>query len=222
MLADENHDVRHSSRRRRRAAHQAPPATPPTMSTRLAIVLLREIARDRRWAKHSSTQAAYQGWGRPARRACERTHRRSSRARSSGRTSASHARRLQSLRFGEDVAQIVGGCSDETARRPPWRQRKEVYVDDIREARPSACFVSAADKLHKARAIRRAGARGHWPHVGRSRLEARSAPDHCGPPGRCLLNDRLLVAIAHHVASWRGPRRLGRLELERAPEGSEG
>jgi GTP pyrophosphokinase len=57
-------------------------------------------------------------------------------------------------RFGAAVAEIVEGCSDsETQPKPPWRDRKERYLAHLREASPSIRLVSAADKLHNARAI---------------------------------------------------------------------
>ncbi len=58
-------------------------------------------------------------------------------------------------RFGERVADIVSGCTDaETIPKPPWRERKEKYVEHIRHANDGAVLlVSAADKLHNARSI---------------------------------------------------------------------
>jgi (p)ppGpp synthase/HD superfamily hydrolase len=57
-------------------------------------------------------------------------------------------------RFGERVAAIVDGCTDaDTVPKPPWRARKEAYVAHVRHASPSVLLVSAADKLHNARAI---------------------------------------------------------------------
>ena len=57
-------------------------------------------------------------------------------------------------RFGEHVAAIVDGCTDaETVPKPPWRARKEAYVAHIAHASQSVRLVSAADKLHNARAI---------------------------------------------------------------------
>lgn len=57
-------------------------------------------------------------------------------------------------RFGAAVAAIVEGCSDSEAQpKPPWRERKERYLAHLREASPSTRLVSAADKLHNARAI---------------------------------------------------------------------
>ncbi|MFQ5802984.1 MAG: HD domain-containing protein [Candidatus Methylomirabilales bacterium] len=57
-------------------------------------------------------------------------------------------------RFGERVARIVDGCTDaDTVLQPPWRQRKEQYLVDIRHAPSDVRRVSSADKLHNARAI---------------------------------------------------------------------
>jgi (p)ppGpp synthase/HD superfamily hydrolase len=56
--------------------------------------------------------------------------------------------------FDERVSAIVVGCSDsDTTPKPPWRGRKENYIAHIAEASPSIRLVSAADKLHNARAI---------------------------------------------------------------------
>lgn len=57
-------------------------------------------------------------------------------------------------RFGEAVADIVLACSDSiTEPKPPWRERKEAYISHVRNADSSVALVSAADKLHNARAI---------------------------------------------------------------------
>ena len=57
-------------------------------------------------------------------------------------------------RFGDSVAQIVDGCTDaDVIPKPPWRERKEKYIAHIRASSPSVWLVSAADKLHNARAI---------------------------------------------------------------------
>lgn len=58
--------------------------------------------------------------------------------------------------FGYDVAEIVRECSDtfETPK-PPWRDRKQNYIDHLSAARDSALLVSLADKLHNAHAILR-------------------------------------------------------------------
>ncbi len=57
-------------------------------------------------------------------------------------------------RFGDAVVKIVEGCTDaDVIPKPPWRERKEKYIAHIRQASPSVRLVSAADKLHNARAI---------------------------------------------------------------------
>lgn len=56
--------------------------------------------------------------------------------------------------FGTAVADIVGGCSDtDVIPKPPWRERKEAYIAHVRSAPAAVRLVSAADKLHNARAI---------------------------------------------------------------------
>lgn len=56
--------------------------------------------------------------------------------------------------FGNHVVEIVDGCTDaEVIPKPPWRERKEKYIAHITAASPSVLLVSAADKLHNARAI---------------------------------------------------------------------
>jgi GTP pyrophosphokinase len=57
-------------------------------------------------------------------------------------------------RFGHTVVAIVDGCTDaDVIPKPPWRMRKEAYIAHIAHATPSVRLVSAADKLHNARAI---------------------------------------------------------------------
>jgi (p)ppGpp synthase/HD superfamily hydrolase len=57
-------------------------------------------------------------------------------------------------RFGENVASIVEGCTDTDKQpKPPWRERKEAYIEHARHANPSVCIVSACDKLHNTRCI---------------------------------------------------------------------
>ena len=57
-------------------------------------------------------------------------------------------------RFGARVAEIVDGCTDtyETPK-PPWRERKERYLDHLADASGSVRLVSSADKLHNARTV---------------------------------------------------------------------
>ena len=57
-------------------------------------------------------------------------------------------------RFGNTVVAIVDGCTDsDVYPKPPWRARKEAYIAHLRGASPSVRLVSAADKLHNARAV---------------------------------------------------------------------
>jgi (p)ppGpp synthase/HD superfamily hydrolase len=59
-------------------------------------------------------------------------------------------------RFGDSVGDIVESCSDtfETPK-PEWSVRKRQYLEHLKSASKSALLVSAADKLHNARAILR-------------------------------------------------------------------
>ena len=64
--------------------------------------------------------------------------------------------RLEDIRtrFGEMVAEIVDGCTDTYEEpKPAWRPRKEAYIERISSQPASVQLVSAADKLHNARAI---------------------------------------------------------------------
>ncbi len=57
-------------------------------------------------------------------------------------------------RFGDEVAEIVLGCTDTLEEpKPPWRPRKEAYIEHLREAPQAVLLVSNADKLHNARAV---------------------------------------------------------------------
>lgn len=60
------------------------------------------------------------------------------------------------VRFGDRVADIVAGCSDTFEDpKPAWSERKRKYVEHLRKADGSTLLVSAADKLHNARATLR-------------------------------------------------------------------
>lgn len=59
-------------------------------------------------------------------------------------------------RFGDIVADIVAQCSDtDVVPKPPWKQRKQDYIDHLGEASDDTILVSLADKLDNARAILR-------------------------------------------------------------------
>ena len=82
-----------------------------------------------------------------------------------------HGRRQDiELRFGKRVAEIVDACSDaapaEGEKKKPWPERKKAYLDHVSDSDDAgALLVSAADKVHNARAIlsdlRVFRARGH-------------------------------------------------------------
>ena len=59
--------------------------------------------------------------------------------------------------FGENVAGLVEHCTDSFARDPkrkqPWLERKLAYIERLKTASAPALLISAADKLHNARAI---------------------------------------------------------------------
>ena len=60
-------------------------------------------------------------------------------------------------KFGDRVADIVDGCSDAKSSsggsKPPWRSRKEAYLEHLRSAPNDVLRVSIADKVHNARSI---------------------------------------------------------------------
>lgn len=57
-------------------------------------------------------------------------------------------------RFGEKVAAIVDGCTEsDTLPKPPWQERKTLYLEQLRHATPAVRRVSLADKLHNARCL---------------------------------------------------------------------
>jgi len=57
-------------------------------------------------------------------------------------------------KFGDRVADIVAECSDTFEDpKPPWTERKEKYIQNLKNASKSALKVSCADKLHNARSI---------------------------------------------------------------------
>ncbi|MBB5164219.1 HD domain-containing protein [Mycobacterium sp. AZCC_0083] len=59
-------------------------------------------------------------------------------------------------KFGDDVATIVAECSDtDIVPKPPWKKRKQDYIDHLGDASEATILVSLADKLDNARAILR-------------------------------------------------------------------
>jgi len=55
-------------------------------------------------------------------------------------------------RFGEAVLAVVEGCTDaDTIPKPPWRERKQRYLEHLAKAQRSVLLVACADKLHNVR-----------------------------------------------------------------------
>jgi (p)ppGpp synthase/HD superfamily hydrolase len=98
-------------------------------------------------------------------------------------------------KFGDEVAEIVGECSDtfETPK-PPWRERKENYVNHLPEASDSALLVSLADKLHNVRAILR-----DYREVGDRLWQRFSVQD---PQQHLWYYRSLLEVYAQRVDNW--------------------
>jgi (p)ppGpp synthase/HD superfamily hydrolase len=75
-----------------------------------------------------------------------------------GEDHGGHAR-IDDIRaqFGNTVANIVEACSDDLpadgAPKRPWRVRKDEYIERLKHEPLEIVLVSAADKLHNARAI---------------------------------------------------------------------
>lgn len=58
--------------------------------------------------------------------------------------------------FGDDVARIVDECSDtDVEPKPPWRERKQAYIDHLADVGADTLLVSVADKLDNARSMLR-------------------------------------------------------------------
>jgi (p)ppGpp synthase/HD superfamily hydrolase len=57
-------------------------------------------------------------------------------------------------KFGPAITGIVDGCTDaDTFPKPPWRPRKEAFMENLRGCSDSVRLVVACDKLHNARAM---------------------------------------------------------------------
>ena len=57
-------------------------------------------------------------------------------------------------RFGDRVARMVDHCTDtDQEPKPPWRERKEVYIASLAAKPLDSLQVSLADKTHNAEAI---------------------------------------------------------------------
>jgi (p)ppGpp synthase/HD superfamily hydrolase len=57
-------------------------------------------------------------------------------------------------RYGDQVAEIVVACTDAFEDpKPPWRGRKEAYLQHLAGESQAALRVSLADKVHNGRSI---------------------------------------------------------------------
>ena len=55
-------------------------------------------------------------------------------------------------RFGERVAHLVAHCTEsETFPKPPWKARKQRYLEQLKTGDASVYRIAMADKLHNAR-----------------------------------------------------------------------
>lgn len=62
--------------------------------------------------------------------------------------------RIISDLFGAEVLRIVLACTDATTfPKPPWRERKQAYLEHLRHVDGRVALVSCADKLHNARTL---------------------------------------------------------------------
>jgi len=64
--------------------------------------------------------------------------------------------RLQDIkeRFGDRVADLVAACSDtDVTPKPPYRERKEAHLAEMRECNGSVRLITLADKLHNIRSM---------------------------------------------------------------------
>ncbi|HUW62424.1 MAG TPA: HD domain-containing protein [Candidatus Bathyarchaeia archaeon] len=56
--------------------------------------------------------------------------------------------------FGDDVAGLVLACSDaDTDPKPPWQERKDQFLESVRNADGRVKLIVAADKLHNSREL---------------------------------------------------------------------
>ena len=57
-------------------------------------------------------------------------------------------------KFGARVTEIINGCTDsDTIPKPPWKLRKQTFIEKFPSLSPEIRRVVLADKLHNARSI---------------------------------------------------------------------
>jgi (p)ppGpp synthase/HD superfamily hydrolase len=109
-------------------------------------------------------------------------------------------------RYGAEVANIVWLCTDTTEQpKPPWRARKEAYIERLRGAPARAKLVAAADKLHNVQCIahdlrRRSVGQRVWARFRADRAEQRwyfaAVVEALGDGWQSELLDELATAVA--------------------------
>jgi (p)ppGpp synthase/HD superfamily hydrolase len=58
--------------------------------------------------------------------------------------------------FSDDVARMVDECSDtDQEPKPPWRERKQTYINHLADVGDDTLLISVADKLDNARSMLR-------------------------------------------------------------------
>ena len=106
-------------------------------------------------------------------------------------------------RFGDNVVDIVEGCSDtDQSPKPPWQQRKEAFLTRLQTATASVRLVTAADKLDNLRSLRasyRKDGNTIWRHFGGGRKGTvwyyRSVAEELDRQEQCPINEELKHAL---------------------------
>jgi (p)ppGpp synthase/HD superfamily hydrolase len=118
--------------------------------------------------------------------------------------------------FGDDVARIVKECSDtDETPKPPWRDRKQKYINHLADVGDDTILVSVADKLDNARSMLR-DYHAHGPSLWQ-RFTVKDPHDHLWYYGKLLEAYRNRGCISWMVDE------LGRVvgELKRLVEGGD-
>ena len=98
--------------------------------------------------------------------------------------------------FGDEVALIVDECSDtDEVPKPPWRERKQTYINHLAAVGKDTLLVSVADKLDNARSMLR-DYRQHGPSLWQ-RFTVKNPDDHLWYYGELLNAYR-----KHGCESW--------------------
>lgn len=116
---------------------------------------------------------------------------------------------LMGLEVAELVIQVTEEKYDASGRKRSWRERKEDYLESIRNGSEEVAAISLADKLHNLWSINEALARGFNLFEESDRWEALNA----GAEEQIWFYEHILDATSHHDDS-----RLDGLKLRLAVE----